>query len=266
MSATGARGVELSVRILCLDSGQGPPSALQLRRLLGFSVVVDHVAPADRCEVAVYENPVSVVETAEDRGSSTSSAASDPAALSPGSQQSPSSSGSEPPSNASPPQNLSGIYLSPPHKSSMSARPSEGFKVTQMKVHFEHCISALNLYFVDKQDSIYTLYRLEVRYSTICRIVLCKKSSTATTAYLHLLHTPLLYNLCAGKNAPSHCPREDDYIPKVSVREEVHFTESTFDNESLQTTRARGQQPLRDIRLRKRRDRQQRYARDIFII
>ncbi|KAL3258650.1 hypothetical protein MRX96_016664 [Rhipicephalus microplus] len=56
-----ANSKELSVRILCLDSGQGPPLALQLRRLLGFSVVVDHVAPADRCEVAVYENPVSEV-------------------------------------------------------------------------------------------------------------------------------------------------------------------------------------------------------------
>ncbi|KAL3171595.1 hypothetical protein MRX96_013790 [Rhipicephalus microplus] len=56
-----ANSKELSVRILCLDSGQGVPSALQLRRLLGFSVVVDHVAPADRCEVAVYENPVSEV-------------------------------------------------------------------------------------------------------------------------------------------------------------------------------------------------------------
>ncbi|KAL3226180.1 hypothetical protein MRX96_049025 [Rhipicephalus microplus] len=56
-----ANSKELLVRILCLDSGQGPPPALQLRRLLGFSVVVDHVAPADRCEVAVYENPVSVV-------------------------------------------------------------------------------------------------------------------------------------------------------------------------------------------------------------
>ncbi|XP_075726847.1 uncharacterized protein LOC142768723 [Rhipicephalus microplus] len=88
-------------------------------------------------------------ETAKDRGGSTSSAASDPAALSSGFQQSPSSSGSEPPSDASPPQNTSGTHLSPPHKSSMSARPSEGFKVTQMKVHFEHCISALNLYFVE---------------------------------------------------------------------------------------------------------------------
>ncbi|KAL3208264.1 hypothetical protein MRX96_039260 [Rhipicephalus microplus] len=153
-------------------------------------------------------------ETAEDRGGRTSSAASDPASLSPGSQQSPSSSESESPSDASLPQNTSGTHLSPPHKSSMSARPSESFKVTQMKVHFEHCISALNLYFVDKQGSIYTLYRLEVRYSTICRIVLCKKSSTATTAYLHLLHTSLLYKLCAGKNAPSHCHREGDYIPK----------------------------------------------------
>ncbi|KAL3208263.1 hypothetical protein MRX96_039259 [Rhipicephalus microplus] len=56
-----ANSKELSVRILCLDSGQGPPLALQLRRLLGFSVVVDHVAPADRCEVAVFENPVSEV-------------------------------------------------------------------------------------------------------------------------------------------------------------------------------------------------------------
>ncbi|KAH7964461.1 hypothetical protein HPB51_027300 [Rhipicephalus microplus] len=56
-----ANSKELPVRILCLDSGQGPPSALQLRRLLGFSVVVDHVAPADRCEVAVYENLVSEV-------------------------------------------------------------------------------------------------------------------------------------------------------------------------------------------------------------
>ncbi|KAL3192447.1 hypothetical protein MRX96_039535 [Rhipicephalus microplus] len=47
-----ANSKELPVRILCLDSGQGPPSALQLRRLLGFSVVVDHVAPADRCELS----------------------------------------------------------------------------------------------------------------------------------------------------------------------------------------------------------------------
>ncbi|KAL3208266.1 hypothetical protein MRX96_039262 [Rhipicephalus microplus] len=148
-------------------------------------------------------------ETAEDRGGSTSSATSDPASLSPGSQQSPSSSESVSPSDASRPENTSGTHLSPPHKSSMSARPSESFKVTQMKVHFEHCISALNLYFVDKQGSIYTLYRLEVRYSTICRIVLCKKSSTATTAYLHLLHTSLLYKLCAGKNAPSHCHQFD---------------------------------------------------------
>ncbi|KAL3211629.1 hypothetical protein MRX96_051995 [Rhipicephalus microplus] len=172
-------------------------------------------------------------ETAEDSGGSTSSATSDPTALSPGSQQSPSSSGLEPPSDASPPH-TSGSHLSPPHKSSTSPRPSEGFKVTQMKVHFEHCISALSLYFVDKQGSIYTLYRLEVRYSTICRIVLCKKSSTATTAYLHLLHTPLLYKLCAGKNAPSHCHREGDYIPKFDLSDTtpwdraVEFGEGPF--------------------------------------
>ncbi|KAL3258649.1 hypothetical protein MRX96_016663 [Rhipicephalus microplus] len=93
----------------------------------------------------------------------------------------------------------------------MSARPSEGFK-----------------------GSIYTLYRLEVRYSTICRIVLCKKSSTATTAYLHLLHTPLLYKLCAGKNAPSRCHREGNYIPKLDLSDttpwdrDVEFSEGPF--------------------------------------
>ncbi|KAL3192448.1 hypothetical protein MRX96_059010 [Rhipicephalus microplus] len=97
----------------------------------------------------------------------------------------------------------------------MSDRPSEGFK---------HCISALNLYFVDKQGSIYTLYRLEVRYSTICRIILCKKSSTATTAFLHLLHTPLLYKLCAGKNAQSHCHRKGDYIPKFDLSDTTRGT------------------------------------------
>ncbi|KAL1417837.1 hypothetical protein MTO96_006094 [Rhipicephalus appendiculatus] len=56
-----ANSKELPVRILCLDSGQGPPTAPQLRRLLGFPGVVDRVVPGDRCEVAVYENPVSEV-------------------------------------------------------------------------------------------------------------------------------------------------------------------------------------------------------------
>ncbi|KAL3207766.1 hypothetical protein MRX96_039534 [Rhipicephalus microplus] len=83
----------------------------------------------------------------------------------------------------------------------MSDRPSEGFK-----------------------GSIYTLYRLEVRYSTICRIILCKKSSTATTAFLHLLHTPLLYKLCAGKNAQSHCHRKGDYIPKFDLSDTTRGT------------------------------------------
>ncbi|XP_075726444.1 uncharacterized protein LOC142768360 [Rhipicephalus microplus] len=98
----------------------------------------------------------------------------------------------------------------------------------------QHCISALNLYFVDKQGSIYTLYRLEVRYSTICRIILCKKSSTATTAFLQLLHTPLLYKLCAGKNAQSHCHRKGDYIPKFDLSDTtpwdraVEFGEGPF--------------------------------------
>ncbi|XP_075534423.1 uncharacterized protein LOC142568311 [Dermacentor variabilis] len=117
---------------------------------------------------------------------------------------------------------------------SQPPRPGEGFKVTQSNVHFEHCTSALHLYFVDKQDSSHTLYRLLVRYSTICRIVLCKTSPTSTTAYLHLLHTPLLYKLCAGNTSMSHCHREGDYLPQFNLSDTtpwdraVEFGEGPF--------------------------------------
>lgn len=123
-------------------------------------------------------------------------------------------------------------------RSSMSAsqppRAGEGFKVTQSSAHFEHCTSALHIYFVDKQNSSHTLYRLLVRYCTISRIVLCKTSPTSTTAYLHLLHTPLLYKLCAGNSAMSHCHREGDYLPKFNLSDTtpwdraVEFGEGPF--------------------------------------
>lgn len=102
---------------------------------------------------------------------------------------------------------------------SASVSPVETFKVTQSNVHFEHCTSTLNLYFVERRVSTYTLHRLVVRYAAICRIVLCKTTSNATTAYLHLLHPPLLYKLCAGNSATSHCHREGDYIPQFNVCE-----------------------------------------------
>ncbi|KAH7983138.1 hypothetical protein HPB52_009623 [Rhipicephalus sanguineus] len=179
-----------------------------------------------------------------EEGAQTSSPAapssSSPTALPLGSQQSASSTnstgGSLPDASNAPPSKTSTSSSPPssPKKSAASTRSGEGFKVTQITVHFEHCISALNLYFVDKQGSTYTLYRLVVRYATICRIVLCKKSSTATTAYLHLLHTPLLYKLCAGNSATSHCHREGDYIPQFNLSDTtpwdraVEFGEGPF--------------------------------------
>ncbi|KAK8765872.1 hypothetical protein V5799_007349, partial [Amblyomma americanum] len=64
---------------------------------------------------------------------------------------------------------------------------SEGFKVTQCNAHFEHCSNGLYLYFVDARKRSSTLYRLLVRYSTICRIILRKTSPTSTIVYLQLV-------------------------------------------------------------------------------
>lgn len=104
--------------------------------------------------------------------------------------------------------------------SSAPATASEGFKVTQCNAHFEHSSHTLFLYFVDarcggKKEGVSKLYRLIVRYSSVCRIVLCKTSPTATSVYLHLLHPPLLYKVCAGSN--SNCHREGNYLPQFHL-------------------------------------------------
>ncbi|KAK8765870.1 hypothetical protein V5799_007347 [Amblyomma americanum] len=48
---------EMALRVHCLDSGWGTPTASQLRRLLGLQCAVGQVVAGDRCEVAVYESP-----------------------------------------------------------------------------------------------------------------------------------------------------------------------------------------------------------------
>ncbi|KAK8759289.1 hypothetical protein V5799_003079, partial [Amblyomma americanum] len=99
---------------------------------------------------------------------------------------------------------------------------SEGFKVTQCNAHFEHCSNGLYLYFVDARKRSSTLYRLLVRYSTICRIILRKTSPTSTIVYLQLLHPPLLYKVCAGNSATSQCHREGDYLPQSASKSAAH--------------------------------------------
>lgn len=104
--------------------------------------------------------------------------------------------------------------------SSAPVAASEGYKVTQCNAHFEHCSHTLFLYFVDarfggKKAGQSKLYRLVLRYSSVCRIVLCKTSPTATTMYLHLLHPPLLYKVCAGIH--SNCHREGNYLPQFNL-------------------------------------------------
>lgn len=106
---------------------------------------------------------------------------------------------------------------SEPATSSAPAASSDGFKVTQCNAHFEHCSQTLFLYFVDaryggKKEGVSRLYRLTLRYSSVCRIVLCKTSASATTMYLHLLHPPLLYKVCAGTN--NNCHRQGNYLPQ----------------------------------------------------
>ncbi|KAK8768593.1 hypothetical protein V5799_014939 [Amblyomma americanum] len=106
--------------------------------------------------------------------------------------------------------------------------------VTQCNAHFEHCSNGLYLYFVDVRKRSCTLFRLLVRYSTICRIILRKTSPTSTIVYLQLLHPPLLYKVCAGNSATSQCNREGDYLPQFDLSDTtpwdraVEFGEGPF--------------------------------------
>lgn len=86
-------------------------------------------------------------------------------------------------------------------------------RITQCSAHFAHYKSTLLVYFVDvneprrKEDwsgDTHARHRLEVRYTSICRIVLSRCSDGGTVAYLHLLCAPLLYK---ARFAP---PKQDD--------------------------------------------------------
>ncbi|XP_077484229.1 uncharacterized protein LOC144094159 [Amblyomma americanum] len=106
--------------------------------------------------------------------------------------------------------------------------------VTQCNAHFEHCSNGLYLHFVDVRKRSSTRFRLLVRYSTICRIILRKTSPTSTIVYLQLLHPPLLYKVCAGNSATSQCNREGDYLPQFDLSDTtpwdraVEFGEGPF--------------------------------------
>ncbi|XP_077522384.1 uncharacterized protein LOC144133269 [Amblyomma americanum] len=313
---------EMALRVHCLDSGWGTPTASQLRRLLGLQCAVGQVVAGDCGEVAVYESPTWTANVTlqlersprdsfmhivlkwcdQCQNASNNGAAagkSDPPEwwlaseelevfCDPYSTQIATehkdvpvnafalgcflgyntfvahfdSTYTMPPppsplSSAKSSSSLSGKSMSgkrgkkgravksssPSDGTSSSAKTpcpnseltsSEGFKVTQCNAHFEHCYNGLYLYFVDVRKRSSTLFRLLVRYSTICRIILRKTSPTSTIVYLQLLHPPLLYKVCAGNSATSQCNREGDYLPQFDLSDTtpwdraVEFGEGPF--------------------------------------
>lgn len=48
---------KVNLRVLCLKSGRGPPSAAVIRQILGLPATLDRLVPGDHCEVVVYEEP-----------------------------------------------------------------------------------------------------------------------------------------------------------------------------------------------------------------
>ncbi|XP_064476493.1 uncharacterized protein LOC135390642 isoform X2 [Ornithodoros turicata] len=91
---------------------------------------------------------------------------------------------------------------------------SKSARITNPTVYFEHCSNVLSLYFLDsRKKGISPWHRMVVRYSSICRITMCKIKPHETIVYLHLLHSPLLYKICM-----SGC-NEDRYVDPYELYE-----------------------------------------------
>lgn len=234
---------ELPVRILSLrGGGRRQPTAADLRRILGLPVSVKHVVPCDPCDVAVYEDPWdeihAIVQTERPPSDSFNQIVNKWCDF--GNIQRALGhcrtldfdwwlASGELEAHCNPYDDIIAMEHKDVSLESFSLGIFMGYntfvdhygsteavgksRITQPSVDFEHCSNILHLFFLDARKKTRSLWhRLVVRYSSICRITICKIEPHQTTVYLHLLHSPLLYKICMMNGCA-----EDRYVDRCDL-------------------------------------------------